>query len=322
MSRAIAHVWTEGFLFHAWPVIYLWGRVLRPLVAVGTGLDHLMHRLSGRPFHLGLGAAVEQEIHTVVNEAEREGHLEPDAREMIERAIEMRQAEVSKIMTPRTDMVTIPVTATLEEARHFMIESAHSRVPVYRESRDDIVGILYVRDLLAQWGRETEPRALLERVMRKPFFVPETKRVPALLQEFQRHHVQIAIVLDEYGGVSGLVTIEDILEEIVGEIVDEYDEAPRETIQPVSEHVVEVDARVHIDELNERLGLSLPEDGDFDTLGGFVFSHLGRLPALGEHFEYAHVRFTMIAVGKRSIDRIQLELEQQAELRRSDRAAQ
>jgi putative hemolysin len=318
IPRALVHLWAEPVLFWFWPVIHAVGRVLVPFVAVGSAVDQVLHRLAGRPSATGMRAPVDEEIRAVVGQAEREGALERDAREMVERAIEMRSREVSKVMTPRTDMVTVPVTATLEQARQLVNEGAHSRVPVHGENRDDIVGILYVRDLLAKLGADNGQPMTIDHIMRNPYFVPETKSVPALLQEFQRHHVQIAIVLDEYGGVSGLVTIEDILEEIVGEIADEYDEAAPELIQAIEENIVEVDARVHIDELNDRLGLHLPEDGDFDTVGGFVFSHLGRLPRIGEQFEYSNVRFTMIAVGKRRVDRIKLELERETEPQHHD----
>jgi CBS domain containing-hemolysin-like protein len=318
LPRALVHLWAESFLFWFWPVLFPVTRLLTPLVAVGNAVDQVLHRLAGRTPDAGMRAPVDEEIRAVVGEAEREGTLERDAREMVERAIEMRSREVSKIMTPRTDMVTVPVTVTLETARQLVNQGAHSRVPVHGENRDDIVGILYVRDLLAKLGSDNGQPMTVDHIMRSPYFVPETKSVPALLQEFQRHYVQIAIVLDEYGGVSGLVTIEDILEEIVGEIADEYEEAPPETIQAIEDNIVEVDARVHIDELNDRLGLHLPEDGDFDTVGGFVFSHLGRLPRVGEQFEYGNVRFTMIAVGKRRIDRLKLELERETEAQQQD----
>lgn len=318
IPRAMVHLWAEPMLFWFWPIIFALGRVLFPFVAVGNAVDQVLHRLAGRPPVGGMRAAVDEEIRAVVGQAEREGALERDAREMVERAIEMRSREVSKIMTPRTDMITVPITATLEQARQLVNEGAHSRVPVHGENRDDIVGILYVRDLLPKLGADNGQPMTVDHIMRNPYFVPETKSVPALLQEFQRHHVQIAIVLDEYGGVSGLVTIEDILEEIVGEIADEYDEAPPELIQAIEQNIVEVDARAHIDELNDRLGLHLPEDGDFDTIGGFVFSYLGRLPRTGEQFEYGNVRFTMLAVGKRRIDRLKLELERETEPQQDD----
>ena len=212
IPRAVAHIWTNTFLYYSWPAIFLLSRLLLPLVFTGRMIDQLFHRLAGLRFGEQDQKPVEGEILAVISEAAREGLLETDAREMIESTIDMRQAEVSKIMTPRTDMTTMPVSATLNEARNLMIEAAHSRVPVHRENRDDIVGILYIRDLLAHVSSiDGNEKCSIESIIRPPFYVPETKSVPALLQEFQRHRIQIAIVLDEYGGVSGLVTIEDIL---------------------------------------------------------------------------------------------------------------
>ena len=314
IPRAVSHIWTNTFLYYSWPAIFFLSRVLSPLVFTGRMIDQLFHRLAGLRFGEQDQKPVEGEILAVISEAAREGLLETDAREMIESTIDMRQAEVSKIMTPRTDMTTMPVSATLNEARNLMIEAAHSRVPVHRENRDDIVGILYIRDLLAHVSSiDGNEKCSIESIIRPPFYVPETKSVPALLQEFQRHRIQIAIVLDVYGGVSGLVTIEDVLAEVVGGIEEEYEEIAPDAIQIIGENVVEVDGRVHVDELNERLDLSLPEDGDFDTVGGFVFSQLGRLPTTGEQFDFQTVHFTMIAVGKRKIDRLKLEFTREIE---------
>ena len=143
---------------------------------------------------------------------------------------------------------------------------------------------------------------------RPALFVPETKRLDGLLQEFQQNRNHMAVVLDEFGGVSGLVTIEDVLEEIVGEIVDEYDDDLVEGIKSIDEHTTEVQARVRVDEVNERLGTRLPEDGDFDTIGGFVFSHLGHIPTVGESITVDEVRLTVIDVTRRRIERVRIEV--------------
>jgi CBS domain containing-hemolysin-like protein len=145
-------------------------------------------------------------------------------------------------------------------------------------------------------------------LLRPALFVPETKRLDGLLQEFQQNRNHMAVVLDEFGGVSGLVTIEDVLEEIVGEIVDEYDDDLVEGIKSIDEHTAEVQARVRVDEVNERLGTHLPEDGDFDTIGGFVFSHLGHIPMVGESITVDEVRLTVIDVTRRRIERVRIEV--------------
>jgi len=320
IPRSIARVWAEPFLFHFWPVLEALRKVLAPLLAVANAWDLIVGRLAGRTAE-NEGEFFEEEIRTVFNEGEREGLLEEDEREMIESVIDLHDADVAEIMTPRTDMVTIPADASLEEARKIILEAGHSRIPVHGETRDDIIGILYAKDLLPYLGTSDQPRPRLEEVVREPLYVPETKSVAALLQEFKAERVHMAVVLDEYGGVAGLVTIEDILEEIVGEIVDEFDKAVEEPLRQLGPGVAEIDARMHVDELNEALDLNLPEDADFDTVGGFVFSALGRIPEAGEQFTRDNVRFTILDVGKRAIERIRVEVQQESGDRQVERAS-
>ncbi|HEY2147859.1 MAG TPA: hemolysin family protein, partial [Pirellulales bacterium] len=185
----------------------------------------------------------------------------------------------------------------------------HSRFPVYNRSPDDIVGILHVKELLVELAKGDESQRLgWPQLLRKPFFVPETKPVDDLLQEFQRSHNHIAVVLDEYGGVSGIVTIEDVLEEIVGEIADEHDEALIDGIKTLDEHSAEALAKVRIHEINERLGLSLPENENYDTIGGFVFHELGRIPNVGEELTWHDVRIKVLDATRRRIDRVKIQV--------------
>jgi CBS domain containing-hemolysin-like protein len=180
-------------------------------------------------------------------------------------------------------MISIAAALPWPEALQQVINSGHTRIPAYGKNRDDIVGILYIKDLLPELAKPLPERMEpWTKLLRQPVFVPETKPVNALLQDFQRGRHHMALVLDEYGGVSGVVTMEDVLEEIVGEIVDEYDDEELKPIRPLGEGVCESLGRVHIDEINEQLGLELPEDADFDTIGGFVFSELGHIPVVGE----------------------------------------
>lgn len=320
IPRSIANVWAEPFLFYFWPVLEALRKVLAPLLAVADAWDLIVRRLAGRttePDSEFFG----DEIRTVFNEGEREGLLAEEEREMIESVIELRDADVAEIMTPRTDMVSIHASASLEEARQIILEAGHSRIPVHRESRDDVIGILYAKDLLPYLGHSEKEKPSLEEVVREPLYVPETKGLASLLQEFRQKRVHMAIVLDEYGGVAGLVTIEDILEEIVGEIVDEFDKALEEPLRQLGPGVVEIDARLHIDELNEALHLNLPEDADFDTVGGFVFSEMGRIPEAGEQFTHENVRFTILDAGKRTIERIRVEVEQKSSSGKVERAS-
>jgi len=309
IPTAVVDLWAEGFLYWTWPVWRALDRLLTPLVAVGKFVDVVLHRLAGRPRQPPDEEAFEDEIRSIVTEGHREGLLEEDAREMIEGVIELGDCVVTEVMTPRTDMVSMHVGLSLEDAARFAVESAHSRIPVYDKNRDDIVGILYAKDMLPEFMKPEAKRAddLLQ-VIREAHFVPETKPVDALLEEFQQTRNHMAIVLDEYGGVSGLVTIEDVLEEIVGEIVDEYDPDLVEGIRRIDDRTCELLARVHIDEVNERLHVNLPDDDDFDTIGGFVLSRLGRVPAVGEEVRWENIRLTVLDVTTRRIERVRLEI--------------
>ena len=204
-------------------------------------------------------------------------------------------------------MVCIRATMSLEEAREQLLAAGHSRIPVIGETTDDIVGILYAKDLLKHVSTGKERSASLKEIVREPYYVPETTGVDTLLENMKRKRVHLAIVVDEYGGVAGLVSMEDILEEIVGEIVDEYDSAEETGILNVSPGIVDVESRVHIDDLNEQFHYGLPEDGDFDTIGGFVFHELGRIPTSGESFAWKTLRITVQSADQRSIHKLRIE---------------
>ena len=268
-------------------------------------LDAIMHRLAGRPQVEQTEQLFEEEIRSIVSEGHREGLLEEDAREMIQGVMELSDVDVAKVMTPRTDVVMMSVDLSWEAIIRFVIGSAHTRIPVHGKTRDDIVGILYVKDLLPLMATD-EAKPALREVLRTPHYVPETKRLDDLLEEFQQTRNHMALVLDEYGGVSGLVSIEDVLEEIVGDIVDEYDQEAEEEFRVVDDHTVEVLARVHLDEINERFDLDIPEDGDYDTIGGFVFSQLGHIPMVGEEVQWGKLRIEVTQASLRRIDKVQL----------------
>ncbi len=303
---AISHVAAEHIFFHAWPLIAATIRVIQPVLILGQQIDTFVHRLAGRqdptPENL---ETIREEIQSVVDEGEREGILESRAGKMIHRTMELRLEDVRAVMTPRTDIVTIQVGSTLNEARTQFLEAGHSRIPVVEGSTDQIVGILYARDLLEHIGNSASSVSLRD-LVRKALYVPETNSIDGLLNRMKKERLHLAIVLDEYGGVTGLVTLEDILEEIVGEIEDEFDEQEDDRIEWLDPHTMVVDARLHIDEMNDLFDLELPEDRDFDTLGGLVFSELERVPKQGERFEWKKIQFTVIEATERKIIRIQL----------------
>ncbi len=307
----IARVAAENFLFRWWPVIEVLQTVLRPALWIANQLDRYAHRVAGRAEPMDDDASVlEEDIRSVVEEGEREGVLEQGSTIMIRRVMEMGDEDVGAIMTPRIDMDCVPVDSTLEEARQLLIESGHSRMPVIADSTDDVVGILYAKDLLnaLEPHRTGEPYAVLRDIIREPVYVPVTTQIPALLELMKRQKIHIAMVHDEYGGVAGLVTMEDILEEIVGEIGDEYDEEQQqEEICNAAAGVIEVDARTRLDEFNRQCNYSLPESDDFDTVGGFVFSQFGRMPVPGESLDWQRLRFTVLDADARRILRLRVE---------------
>ncbi len=306
---AVVRLWAAPFLYFTWPLRRLVRFVLAPLVWMARFVDTLLHRLAGRTPEVPDEESFEDDIRTIVTEGHREGLLEEDAREMIEGVIELSDLDVSEIMTPRTDMISLPMTLSWQEALEFVINDGHTRIPVSNKNRDDIVGILYIKDLLPELAKGAdEPVRPWTALLRDPYFVPETKPIDVLLQEFQKTRNHMAVVLDEYGGVSGLVTMEDVLEEIVGEIVDEYDQDVVEEIRLIEEGLADVLGKAHVDDVNEQLEVELPDDGDFDTIGGFVFTELGHIPIVGEEVVRDNVRITVTEATQRRIERVRIEV--------------
>ena len=306
---SVVRLWAAPFLYHTWTLWLGVSFLLAPLVVLARFVDAVVHRLAGRTPEQPDEESFEDDIRTIVTEGHREGLLEEDAREMIEGVIELGDLDVSEIMTPRSDMVCMTLALPWQEALEFIVEAGHTRIPVTNKNLDDIVGILYAKDLLPELARGPNgPRRPWTALLRKPYFVPETKPIDVLLQEFQQTRNHMAVVLDEYGGVSGLVTMEDVLEEIVGEIVDEYDEDLVEGIRQLDDGPCEALGKVHIDELNQKLGLQLPEEDDFDTIAGFVFSRLGHIPEVGEELLAGNVRITVLEATRRRIERVRIEI--------------
>jgi putative hemolysin len=225
---------------------------------------------------------------------------------MLEKIIELSDRSAGEIMTPRTDVDGMEVVQELMRVRQAVLDIGHSRIPVYEESLDNIVGILYVRDLVSFVGSEED--FALKELLREPYLVPESKPVVDLLSEFKLRKVHLAIVLDEYGGTAGLVTIEDILEEIVGEIQDEYEEDEVEpAIQEIGMGVHEADARVEIPHLEDQLDIDLSEDREYDTVGGLVFAELGRIPEVGESFEIEGHKVTVTDAERTKVLKVRIE---------------
>ncbi len=289
------------------PVLQAVRFVTRPINVVLYLFDGLIRRLSGvpKPNRQNEAELIEQEVLDAVEEAELHGAVDQEEKAMIKSVMELDESSVGEIMTPRTEVVGIPKGSTLGELKELIRKEGHSRIPVYDENIDQVLGMVYAKDLLHVDA--DDPFDLMQHIREVPF-VPEAKLLNDLLTEFRTGRTHAAIVLDEYGGTAGLVTIEDILEELVGEITDEYEKPEPEPIRRISEQVVEVDSKVHVDEINELLGLEIPEGDDYETIGGFVFSAMGKIPRNGEQLVYDSARITILEAEDRKINRLRIEL--------------
>lgn len=282
------------------PLLYV---LMIPLIAPLNWLNEVVRRLVGAELRDDL----EVELRQVMEEGEREGHISGAEKEMIEAIVDFRTCTVGEIMTPRIDVDGLELTDDLQAVKQKVIDDGHSRFPVYIDSLDHIVGILYAKDLLPFVGEDSGDFRL-KPLLRQAILVPESRRISDLLVEFRNQQVHMAIVLDEYGGTAGLVTIEDIVEEIVGEIRDEHDvdDLPEPEVTTNGDGTADVDGRVRVSDLNDELSLNLPEDEDYDTVAGWVFANLGRIPAEGEVFRIGSIEVTVLDVERTRLRRIRL----------------
>jgi putative hemolysin len=245
-----------------------------------------------------------EEIQAFIDVGEEAGIIEESEGELIQSIIEFSDTRVAEVMRPRLQIVAIETTATVADVRRLMIESKHSRIPVYRDQIDTIEGIVYVRDLLALCEAEKMPMPVTK-CMRPAYFVPESKPVRELLEEMQKVKVQIAMVIDEYGGLAGLVTIEDIIEEILGEIEDEDETTSSEEIIQLDDGSYSIDASVEIRKVELLFDKELEAD-DFTTVAGLVISELGHVPAVGEKLDFKGLRFEVIEADNKRVNRVGL----------------
>jgi len=257
-------------------------RIFTPLIRVLSLVATALVRPFGGHITPRAPLVTQEQLRFLVQVGEEEGVIEQEEREMIHSVFEFGDTVVREVMRPRVDISAVPADATLNRALALMTERGHSRLPVYEGTIDHVLGVVYMRDLIPalRHGRLDQPVSELKR---PPFFVPESKKVDELFKEMQQKKVSMAIVLDEYGGTAGLVTVEDLLEEIVGEIQDEYD-LEEKPIQLVDDRTAVVNARIHLDEVSELLGVRLPQD-EVDTVAGLVYSLFGRVPTPGERIE-------------------------------------
>jgi len=305
ISAAVARYASAGLLAGTLPALRVLDITLRPLTVPAELVDEAVKRLVGANL---VEDEAEEDLLRSIEDTERQGGIDASSAQMMENVVEFSDTLVASIMTPRTEIEGLEYTDDLAAIRSFIHEEGHSRVPVYEESLDHVVGVLYVKDLVRWIGADARDFKLRP-LLRQPIRVPETKRVSDLLREFQRGKVHMAIVVDEYGGTAGLVTIEDVLEEIVGEIRDEHDtpEAGDQPLREIAGGVIEAEGRCPIADVNARLELHLPEDEGFDTIAGFVLSVLGRVPETGATFESHGVRVRVLAATPTAVKRVAME---------------
>jgi CBS domain containing-hemolysin-like protein len=287
----------EMWLMRLGTLIRILETLLYPLLLLPMALS----RRKGMEVDLA-GAVTQDELKSMVDAGHQEGLLELDERKMIYSIFRLGDTLAREIMVPRTYVTAFDANQTLSQAADAFMDTGHSRVPVYEETVDNIIGLLYAKDLLRVW-REGNSSESLRSLLRPAYFIPEAKKVDELLAEMQSQRIHMAVVVDEYGGTAGLVTLEDIVEEIVGEIQDEYDLSEELPYQEIDKNEYLFQGRINLDDFNELMGSHLPID-EADTLGGFMYGQIGRVPLGGERVEFGDLLLTVEQVSGRRIRKV------------------
>jgi len=266
------------------------------------GFQHWLRMFFRRLARIEATEDIEKEIQILIDEGEERGLISEDEGEMIQGIFSFRDTIAREIMVPRTEVVCARAEeANLIDIIKLIEQSGHSRIPLYQESVDNIIGILHAKDLLSYWGSEN---ADFREMVRAPYFIPETKKISEVLKDLRDKKSHMAIVIDEYGGTAGILTLEDIIEEIIGEVMDEYD-AEEKLITDNEDGSITVDARLDIDELEDYIHVKLPE-GKFESVGGFVISLLGRVPNVDEKIEFQNIEMIIEDANNRKIEKIRI----------------
>jgi putative hemolysin len=307
----------ENALLVLLPSFAVTSLVFKPLTLISSSVRRIGARIEGVDVTEDAHESFEEDLADSLEEAEREGVLEEDEREMIHRIVELGQTPAYRAMIPRTEMISVDIEQGIEGALELAVEHGHSRIPVYEGSRDRIIGIFNTRDLTPTWPKPPEKRNIeLRKIVRPAHFWPATKPLDELLREMRANSIKIGILTDEHGGTAGMITLEDILEEIVGDIHDEYDagevERAHRAILPFSGNVAEADGDVDLDEVNRVLELGLPESDEYNSLGGLIVHRLGRLAGEGDSVELNGLSLTVIEADEKRIKRVRIERKAEA----------
>ncbi|TWU18659.1 hemolysin family protein [Allorhodopirellula heiligendammensis] len=307
LPAAVTRFTSAPLLYYTWPFWLTLSIAMRPLHAPGEVLEIMTRRLTGKiETDDEDEEQLEDEIRTIVAAGTREGYFGPGVREMIQGVMELHEDTVGHIMTPRGNVEAIDATCSWQDAFAKIIASARTRYPVYQDTIDNVVGILFVKDLLPFLVSDSMPEQPIQELCRKPWSVPKDRSVESLLREFLHNRSHMAIVVDEFGQTAGVVTIEDALEEIVGEIVDESDEEEEYEIRIIDDNVIEVDGRVMIDDLNELIHWDIPESEDYETIAGWVLYNTGAIPDAGSMLMLGDLEIEILRASNRKIESMQL----------------
>ncbi|QDS95272.1 Magnesium and cobalt efflux protein CorC [Roseimaritima multifibrata] len=312
----LTHLWLPGavtrfasspLLFHTWPFWKSLSIAMRPFAAPDLLFSLVTRRLAGKIEHEDEEEEqLEDDIRTMVAAGTREGFFGPGVREMIQGVMDLDDDTVGHIMTPRSEVNAIEVNTPWPEVLRFVIECGRTRMPVYDGTLDQIVGVLYAKDLMEELIEDGNPKVPLAKLLRNAWSVPVDRTVEQLLREFLHSRSHMAIVVDEFHQTVGVVTIEDVLEEIVGEIVDESDKQEESLVRIIDDHTAEASGRVMVDDLNELLGWDLPESEDYETIAGYILHHTGGIPEDGELLEIGSITAEIIQSTNRQIERVRL----------------
>ena len=307
VPKKIAMQASEKISFKIVGILLFFSKIFSPLVKVLALSTNAVVRLLGFNPHADEETVTEEEIRMMVDVGGEKGVIEDVQKEMINNIFEFDDLDAGDTMTHRTDMVAVEVNDPLQEVIDVSVENGYSRIPVYEDDQDNIIGIVYIKDLLEYVGKKLPDKTLRD-IMRKPLYVPESKVCGDLFKEMTEKRTQMAVVVDEYGGTAGIVTLEDIIEAIVGNIQDEYDDEDEE-ISKIDETTFTIDGVTNLEEVEELTGVEMPE-GSYDTLAGFIIKNLGFLPQEGEVYEviYENLKFTVLEVDERRIEKVRVEI--------------
>lgn len=304
VPKRIALEWSDKIaLFVAKPILFF-SKMAFPIVRLLTASTNLVVKMMGGTSKSHEDEITKEEIRLMINAGEERGIIRETETEMINSIFEFDDTVVKEVMTPRTDIAAININASLDEILDVIVEEHFSRIPVYEETIDNIVGVLYIKDLFSMMKDGKELEITLKDIIRPAYFVPEYKKIDELFKEMQKSKTHIAIVIDEYGGTAGLITIEDLLEEIVGNIFDEYDDEVLD-FEQIDDNTYLLNGMLSIDEVNDIMDIELPEDEmEFDTISGMILSLSGKIPEVGDEVQFEDIHFRIEEVDDKRITKI------------------